>query len=195
MNLFTVIAPIYNMLFPKMQERHGKQLVSKLSPLEGSKVLDLGGGTGKIASQMMASGADVWLLDSSPQMVRQAQSVLPADRVVLADALSIPFMENAFDIITVVDVFHHIRKQKDVLKECRRVLKPYGLICFLEFNPDCFSMRVLAGIERLLGEPSLFLTPGDLALMLEDAGFQVIEADPVSCEYLILAKKPEGLEV
>ncbi|MDO9535738.1 MAG: methyltransferase domain-containing protein [Bacillota bacterium] len=191
MNVFTFLAPFYNIIFSSVQKRQGKELLNKLSPLKGKKVLDLGGGTGKFAAQMFSAGADVWLLDASPQMLKRASRILPSDRLILGDAKNLPFSNNTFDIITLVDVFHHIRNQEDTLSECYRILRPGGSLCLLEFSPECLTIRVLAGVERFFGEPSLFLSPEDLTGLLKKAGFIQIEIQYILVdEYVTQAKKP-----
>lgn len=191
MNAFTFVAPMYDLLFSGVQKRQGKELLERLSPLQGKKVLDLGGGTGRFAEQMALNGADVSLLDASPQMLKRAQRVLPRGRICLGDSADLPYPDDAFDVITLVDVFHHIRKQKQTLSECYRVLRPGGCLCFLEFNPECTSIKILAGIERVLGEPSLFVTVGQLGGLLEQAGFTHINTEfLLADEYITCAKKP-----
>ncbi len=191
MNVFSFVAPIYNFLFSAVQKRQGKELLSRISPLEGKKVLDLGGGTGRFAAQMSCSGADVWLLDASPQMLKRALSVLPAERVFSGDAADMPFPDNTFDIITLVDVFHHIRNQEDTLSECYRLLLPGGSLYLLEFAPDSLPIRMLAGVERFLGEPALFLSPENLTGILKKAGFALIQTEYIlTDEYVTQAQKP-----
>lgn len=192
MNAFTFVAPFYNVIFATVQKRQGKELLNRLVPLAGKKALDLGGGTGRFAAQMTSAGADVWLLDASPQMLKRARRVLPPERVVTGDAGNLPFSDHTFDVITLVDVFHHIRAQESTLDECYRVLKPDGLLYLLEFDPSCLSIRVLAGIERLLGEPSLFLLPNKLTALLDKAGFREVETEYILAdEYITKARKPD----
>jgi ubiquinone/menaquinone biosynthesis C-methylase UbiE len=190
-NVFTALAPFYNVIFAGMQKKQGKKLLNRLSPLEGKKVLDLGGGTGRFAAQMSSAGADVWLLDNSQQMINQAVRVLPSERVISGNAANLPFSDNIFDIITLVDVFHHIRNQEETVNECYRILIPGGCLCFLDFSPNALSIRVLARLERLLGEPSLFLSPDELAELLGKAGYVNIETDIFAREYILQARKQD----
>ncbi len=191
MDFFTFAAPFYNTILSAVHKRQGKELLNRLTPLQGKKVLDLGGGTGKLATQMASAGADVWLLDASPQMLKQASRVLPNARLILGDAANLPFPHNSFDIITLVDALHHIRNQKDTLNECYRALLPGGSLYLLEFHPEYLSMRVLAALERLIGEPAQFLSPENLTGLLIKTGFVQIKTKySLAYEYIIQAKKP-----
>lgn len=195
MNMFTFLAPVYNALLSGLQKRQSRELLNRLATLTDKKVLDLGGGTGRLAEQMLAVGADVWLLDSSPQMLEQARKVLPPERVIHGDATTLPFNESTFDVITVVDAFHHIREQENTLKACLRILRPAGSIYLVEFDPCALSIRILAALERILGEPALFLAPQELEKQLLSAGFTDVSTEYILAdEYITHAVKPMALE-
>lgn len=191
MNIFSFVAPIYDVLFSSLQNRQGSEVLHALAPLAGKKVLDLGGGTGKLAARLATADADVWVLDASPQMIKRASRVLPAHRALLGNAEKLPFADYVFDAITMVDVFHHISRQDQALQECYRTLKPGGVLIIVEFNPQRFLVRLLAGFERLLGEPSLFLAPEDLGTMLISKNYTVVRTKSLSSDdYLTVAEKP-----
>jgi 2-polyprenyl-3-methyl-5-hydroxy-6-metoxy-1,4-benzoquinol methylase len=82
--------------------------------------------------------------------------------------------EGEFDVVTLWDVLEHTPDPRVVLKECRRVLKPGGLL--IVNYPDIES-----AIARLLGRKWVFLlsvhlfyfTPATVRRMLEETGFEV----------------------
>src|SRR5258708_12011665 len=55
----------------------GKGLVSLLDPQPGERILDLGCGTGHLASEIAARGAHVIGIDSSPPMIETAHQTYP----------------------------------------------------------------------------------------------------------------------
>ena len=173
-----------------MHKRQIGALLNHLPPLAGLKALDVGGGTGKLAVQMTSAGAEAWVLDASPSMLKRAQRLLPAGRALLGDAGGMPFPDHTFDIITIVDALHHMRQQSNVLTECLRVLTPGGTLWLLEFTPENRYVRGLAALERLIGEPGLFLLPKTLSTMLTNTGFGNIETTSLSPhEFLQTARK------
>jgi ubiquinone/menaquinone biosynthesis C-methylase UbiE len=191
MNMFTLIAPFYDTLMKAVHKRQGTHLLDELAPWDGKAVLDVGGGTGRLAAQMMESGADVWLLDTSVQMLRRAQQVLPKERCILGNATAMTFQDRMFDAVITVDAIHHIRAQEKMLAETFRVLTPGGVFAVLDFSPDSPRVRTLARLERLVGEPALFLTPAGLDDMLKAKGFTRIKSKPLSAhEYLTTAIRP-----
>ena len=190
MNMFTLIAPCYDTLLAGMHKRQIGALLNQLPALAGLKTLDVGGGTGKLAVQMTSAGAEAWLLDSSPSMLKRAQRLLPAGRALLGDAGNMPFPDHTFDIITVVDALHHMRQQSSILTECLRILSPGGTLWLLEFTPESRYVRGLAALERLAGEPGLFLYPASLSTMLSNTGFHDIETISLSPhEYIVTGNK------
>lgn len=78
-------------------------------------------------------GFELWGLDSSPGMLRQAVRYSTKFKVyvnlVMADAVSLPFPDNTFDWAISVATYHHIRGREErdrAFEELRRVLKPKG---------------------------------------------------------------------
>jgi tRNA (uracil-5-)-methyltransferase TRM9 len=78
-------------------------------------------------------GLELWGLDSSPGMLRQAVRYSTKCKfyvnLVIADAVSLPFPDNTFDWAISVATYHHIRGREErekAFEELRRVLKPKG---------------------------------------------------------------------
>ncbi len=192
MNLFSLLAPFYDYFMAPLHKKQSKILLARLAPLNHRKVLDLGGGTGKLAAQLEKAGANVWLLDSSAAMLKRARRVLPENRTVLGDAASLPFAENSFDVVMIIDALHHFRNQEVVLQEALRVLMPGGKLAILDFNRKNIAVKALAIFERILLEPALLLTAEQLEKILAEKGFVYLETEKISAhQYLILGSKAE----
>lgn len=81
----------------------------------------------------------------------------------------------SFDVVTLWDVLEHTADPKSVLKECRRVLKPDGLL--VVNYPD-----IASSVSKLMGRKWVFLlsvhlyyfTLDTIGRMLDDTGFQLI---------------------
>ena len=99
----------------------GKQIVPLLSA--NSSILDVGCGSGELAkyiselkSDLKISGIDTLIRDDTD---------IP---VVAYDGNTIPFDDNYFDVVMLVDVLHHVDHHKILLQEALRVTKKYILI-------------------------------------------------------------------
>jgi methionine biosynthesis protein MetW len=110
-----------------------ESLIKKIIALgrisQGKKVLDLGCGTGSIASQLQkATKADVIGVDASFAMLRVAKDksleVICAD----IDNAPLPFRDSSFDTVMVAYVIHQIKNLAFLLSECYRVLRAGVLV-------------------------------------------------------------------
>jgi SAM-dependent methyltransferase len=98
----------------------------------GGTVLDLGCGTGQIASAIAAAGMRATGCDISPEMLRRAAA---ADRSATADWVQLdtgwqvlPFGPETFDAVVASSVLEYVDDAEAVLRECRRVLRPGGIL-------------------------------------------------------------------
>ena len=104
----------------------------------GSRVLDVGCGTGTQLERYAAAGCDVAGIDTSPAMLARARERLgSAADLRLADAQRIPFQDAMFDVVTATLVLHELRplEREAVGKEMARVLTDSGRMLVIDFSP------------------------------------------------------------
>jgi cyclopropane fatty-acyl-phospholipid synthase-like methyltransferase len=134
----------------------------------GQRVLDIGCGTGALMARLAARGAHVTGADISPAMLELARQTVAAQERDVPDGIQIREMsavslDTAFDAATfdvIVSVLTFSEMQPDevdyVLDECRRLLKPDGLLMIAdEVAP---ASPLLAGLTFLLRLPFVVLT-------------------------------------
>ncbi|HEY1767361.1 MAG TPA: methyltransferase domain-containing protein [Terracidiphilus sp.] len=95
-----------------------------LAAQPAERILDLGCGDGQLTLRVAATGAEVWGIDASPNMVAGARARGAAAEVANAEAL--PFQDRSFDAVFSNAALHWVRNQDAMLGEVRRVLKPGG---------------------------------------------------------------------
>ncbi|HEY32315.1 MAG TPA: class I SAM-dependent methyltransferase [Dehalococcoidia bacterium] len=96
---------------------------------EGMRVLDVGCGTGNLATQLLdLMNLDVVGIDISLPMLAVARG--KSLEVICTDAASnrLPFRDSCFDIITSTYVIHQISNLKLMFSECHRVLRDGALV-------------------------------------------------------------------
>lgn len=105
-------------------------LLEELSRTEGTRLLDLGCGTGALTAQVLEQDhhRQVTGLDLSEQMLARARACL-GDRVnlVQGDSEHLPFPDQSFDVVYCCDSFHHYPAPAAVLAEVGRVLEFGGI--------------------------------------------------------------------
>lgn len=110
-----------------------------------SQVLEIGGGNGALAILVndRYHPAKIFVTDYDPEQVELAKKnvarrygFVPSNFVIeRADALALPYPDQAFDAVVAFAVFHHLGKLPQVfrgLDEISRVLKPGGQLVYAE---------------------------------------------------------------
>jgi demethylmenaquinone methyltransferase/2-methoxy-6-polyprenyl-1,4-benzoquinol methylase len=108
----------------------------------GMQVVDVGVGTGLVASQAAFLTGDpnkVTGVDPSPGMMSNAR-VPQGVKLVEGSAERIPFPDNSFDFLSMGYALRHISDLTLAFDEFHRVLKPGGRLCILEIT--CPEKRV-----------------------------------------------------
>jgi malonyl-CoA O-methyltransferase len=126
-----------------LQHRIRGELLERLDlvRIQPSAVLDLGAGTGHaaLALKRRYPKSQVVALDLAESMLREAgrrQTLLRRFRRVCADAACLPFRPASFDIVFSNLMLQWCDEPDQVFAECRRVLRPGGLLSFASFGPD-----------------------------------------------------------
>ncbi|HHH83156.1 MAG TPA: class I SAM-dependent methyltransferase, partial [Chloroflexi bacterium] len=142
---FDLLAPLYDRLIrPPANSR--LQEVAGL-PIQG-RLLDLGGGTGRITSRLHGMAGMLLVADTSRKMLKEAQQK-GGLLAVACEAEQLPFRKESFERILIVDAFHHLADQRASLEECLRVLAPAGWLVIEEPDIDRFAVKLIALAERL----------------------------------------------
>ena len=165
---------------------------------EGSKVLDIAGGTGDLAlafARKVGASGEVVHTDINEAMLRTGRDRLLDAGVVLptlvCDAEKLPFPDNHFDVVTVAFGLRNMTHKDAALKEMNRVLKPRGKLLVLEFSKvakplrkayDWYSFSVLPRLGKVVAgddasyrylAESIRMHPAqeDLKTLMKEGGF------------------------
>ncbi len=140
---------------------------------QGSKVLDLAGGTGDLASKfarIVGQTGKVVLSDINASMLENGRKRLTDLGVagnidyVQANAECLPFADNSFDIVTMAFGLRNVTDKDSALGSIFRVLKPGGRLLVLEF-----SKPVLPGLAPIYDQYSFKLLPMMGKIIANDA--------------------------
>nr|WP_290667128.1 methyltransferase domain-containing protein [Ardenticatena sp.] len=104
----------------------------------GQHVLDIGCGRGEVALHCARHGAFVWSIDYAAAAIELAAEALARvehdvrRRITLmqADARVLPFDDESFDVVFMLDVVEHLTPPEldQALREVKRVLRPQGML-------------------------------------------------------------------
>jgi ubiquinone/menaquinone biosynthesis C-methylase UbiE len=171
---FGLIAGIYNRT-PPFTAPAG--LIDLLAlPLNGL-LLDVGGGTGRVAEAFRKIEWEGIVADPSRGMLRQAAK--KGLKAVCSPAEKLPFLSNTFGGIIMVDALHHVNNQLETIKELWRVLALGGKVVIIEPDISKFGVKLVAAAEKLLLMRSHFLSAEEMAALFSNlhTGVGVIHAE------------------
>ncbi|HYL75273.1 MAG TPA: methyltransferase domain-containing protein [Bryobacteraceae bacterium] len=158
----------------------GASLVDLLAPQPGERILDVGCGTGHLTAEIVARGADVVGIDSSPDMLGQARQNYPALTFALADVTTVQFPER-FDAVFSNAVLHWVKDAEGAVSSMAAALRPGGRFV-AEFGGKGNIAVIRTALRQVLGDavdegcPWTFPSIGDYSSLLEKHGLEVREA-------------------
>jgi ubiquinone/menaquinone biosynthesis C-methylase UbiE len=162
---FGILAPFYDRL---IKFNDAEALVRRLDlPVEG-RVLDAGGGTGRVAAALIGMACQVIVADVSLGMLSQAREKGLAVTCGVAEQL--PFPSGTFDRVLMVDALHHVHSQAATAHDLWRVLAPGGRILIVEPDIRTLAVKGIALFEKLALMRSHFISPEKIAGFFEALG-------------------------
>jgi SAM-dependent methyltransferase len=145
----------------------------------GSRIVDLGCGSGVFSDLLHQQGCDTVGLDLSPQLVALGRRNYPDVEFVEGDVEHLPFPPMSFDGVLLSGIVHHLPNPLRCAAEVFRILRPGGR--FVAFDPN--RMNPFMWLYRDRSSPfysSLGVTPNERPILAKDvaetfraAGFAV----------------------
>jgi len=149
-------------------------------PFVKGKLLDFGCGNGEFANMISNYCNLVCGVDCSEDAVNKAKSSYPKIEFKVLEDDNLPYEDNYFDTICMIDVFEHILDTETVLEELNRVLKPNGHLLIATSQITRLKMLIIA----LLSFDEYFypasphirhFTKNNLADLLAKKGFKAVK--------------------
>lgn len=135
-----------------------------LDPPQNGSLLDAGGGTGRIGSTLKPYISLVVIADISFGMLKQAQQKNSLQSV-CTPSETLPFPDETFDRIIMVDALHHVENAATTAGELWRVTKPGGKVLIEEPDIRTIAVKIVAVFEKIVLMRSHFISPPKIAKM------------------------------
>jgi SAM-dependent methyltransferase len=108
-------------------------------PLVGGRVLEIGCGEGYGTAYLAAAGAGVVGIDYDRLTTAHASRTYPTARFVRGNLAALPVADGAVDAVVSLQVIEHVWDHAQFLAECRRALRPRGVLVLSTPNRLTFS--------------------------------------------------------
>ncbi len=156
-------------------------------PFEGLRLLDIGCGGGLLSEPMARLGAQVVGADAAPKNIEVAR--LHADQVGLdidyraETAEALLAAGESFDAVLAMEIVEHVAEPPAFVQACHDLLRPGGVLVMSTLNRTARSFAAaIVGAEWVMRwlpkgthEWSRFITPEELAAMMQASGLKVVD--------------------
>ncbi|WP_318197960.1 class I SAM-dependent methyltransferase [Streptomyces sp. MCL20-2] len=149
----------------------------------GTRVLDVGCGSGTVSVAAAARGASVYAADADPGMAAATRRAVPGVTPHIARLPELPYANDTFDAVVGNFVLNHVGRPLAALAELRRITRPGGRVAVTIWrSPGAPGQTLIgraaqaAGLIRPTWLPALApqddfpRTPEGLAALLDTAG-------------------------
>ena len=176
--------------FEKASKIH--QLLSKLELHSCNSILDIGCGTGVLFPFLIKftqERAKIFAIDFAEDMVREAvQQNYPTVNVLCGCARYLPFFDNSIDLVIAFHVIPHIQGMNLALKECWRVLRPYGKLAIIHLHGSHQINAIHAEIGGTVKNHKLH-SGEQMGRMLQKLNFEIKDMVDRKGEYFVVGQK------
>lgn len=127
----------------------GRPLLAAAGEVSGLRALDVGTGSGVLADDLRAAGAQVIAVDYSHGMLAHRAAERPP--AVVGDARALPLRSGVADLVTAAFLLNHFPDPVPAIRELSRVLRPGGLLVAGTFEgeaPHPAKQRVEQVLQR-----------------------------------------------
>lgn len=168
------IAPFYEAWFDTPEGRRAdrleKQLLARVLELlePPGTLLEVGCGTGHFTRWLEEKGWTTVGLDCSPAMLAEAQA-RGGQRLLLGDALRLPFPDGAFDAVALITVLEFLPDAAAGLREAWRVARRGLLLGVLNrMSPIAWWRRLQGRFRPDVYRAARFYAPGELRRLVQE---------------------------
>ena len=172
---WTERAAFYDSHFAPITRQALDELVRTLAVGPGTRLLDIGCGTGDLAARAVARGADVTGIDVASTMVAIARAKVPRARFLVGDAEALGFGPGTFDAVACAFCIWHLAEPDRAFAEAARVLRAGGAFAFTTWLPPEQGWDMFALLQASVAEHGSF----DVDLPPAPPPFRFAHADEV----------------
>ena len=192
--VFTRWASFYDLVVSPIKSVRNR-IVNLSGAKPGDKVLDVATGTGKQAFAFAKSGCDVIGIDITEGMLRVARKHNTYKNLSFrqADATSLPFQDNTFDITSIAFALHEMPSvvREKALLEMVRVTMPDGVIIISDYGLPgnrLWRFFVYHFVKAYEGNYYPEFAKSDITAFIRQAGISIQIIQAAACHIGVIIK-------
>jgi len=183
---FRLLSKFYDLIIKPKQEI---PWINNLCISQNNLVLDVGGGTGRIAEVINHQDCEVIIYDQSIHMLNNVQNKNKKIFKVCGEIEHISFSENQFENVIMVDTLHHVKDQQMAINAILYILKPGGTFILEEPDIRKFVVKLIAILEKVLLMRSHFLKPSEIVSLFPPEQSSLTITEDGANVYFMVNKK------
>lgn len=125
------------------------KMIDALGPTEGKHILEIGSDNGVFSYLFRQRGGKWKSADMDLRSVKAMEELVETDVYRIADGKPLPFANNEFDVVLIVDIIEHLHDDAGFMREIYRVLKPNGRLIINA--PNVKDKSLLMRFRNVLG--------------------------------------------
>ena len=182
---WSAVAQEWSELWGTLADPVTSAIIEQTGVVAGTRVLDVGCGSGEFLAKLERLGARVTGIDPAHQMVRLARAAAPTAEVVIGGFENLPWSDASFDVVTAINALQFADDPHDALAQAARVCVPGGFIAIANWAEgalnalDVLESAVAEAAGEELQPDGDYRRAGGLEALLAEAGLTVIAASLV----------------
>jgi 2-polyprenyl-3-methyl-5-hydroxy-6-metoxy-1,4-benzoquinol methylase len=181
----------------QLGERWLRRILALLDkPPRDVRLLDVGSSSGALLMTARALGIAAEGVEPSAEAAETARRA--GLKVFTGFLEAAGFPDSAFDAVILMEVIEHLREPRPMLAQCRRVLKPGGILLITTPNVASWTASTMGarwdGFSLMaMGGHVSFFSPGSIRTISERTGFEAVRIDTRNVRFFERGQCPAAI--